>query len=260
MEIKKVLYVLLIGVVLCLIFAGILQCVKDAGREEEMVNQPTATPYVQVGSVPVEVPTDVPVIQVMQVTAKPVEEPAKISTDVPTVEPTVVPTETPTEEPTEVPTEVPTKVPTEVPTEMPTKEPPKKTMAPEATQAPLPQSTNTPMPTQEPPAEEEEHVHEFEKAVWELPSCQKGGYYNNICKTCGFEESVTQEPLPHQVEDVIIQEGNCMEDRVIRHICTECETQIGSDTRYPLYDKHQWGTEEVDGELVEYCERCGVVK
>ncbi|MBQ7777199.1 MAG: hypothetical protein IJ379_14875, partial [Lachnospiraceae bacterium] len=102
--------------------------------------------------------------------------------------------------------------------------------------------------------------HAFEKAIWELPTCQKSGYYNNICARCGLVECITQNPLPHQVEDIVIQEGNCMEDTVIRHVCKQCGLQTESDTRAPVYDTHKWLTETVDGEVLTSCEWCGVAK
>ena len=102
--------------------------------------------------------------------------------------------------------------------------------------------------------------HDFEKSIWELPTCKKGGYYNNICKRCGLVECVTQEPLPHQVEDITIQVGNCMEDTVIQHVCKECGIQVRDETRYTPYDVHAWQNEEIDGVSVTYCERCGVVR
>ena len=107
---------------------------------------------------------------------------------------------------------------------------------------------------------QEEHVHEYKKAIWELPTCQKGGYYNNICISCGYVECVTQEALPHEVEDQVVQEGNCMEDTVIEHVCVNCGIKVKSDTRYTAYDIHQWTKEEVDGVILEYCENCGVTK
>ena len=128
------------------------------------------------------------------------------------------------------------------------------------TEAPKEGLTQAPTPPPEVPEIKEEHVHEFEMSVWELPTCQKGGYYNNLCKTCGVVECITQEPIPHEVEDVMIQEGNCMEDTVIRHICKMCEQQVKSDTRYTVYDKHLWVKEWVDGVEIEYCEWCGVAK
>ena len=52
------LYVLLIGVVLCLIFAGVIKCLESTGEKEDLVNQSTAIPYAEAGSIPVEVPTE----------------------------------------------------------------------------------------------------------------------------------------------------------------------------------------------------------
>ena len=86
-----------------------------------------------------------------------------------------------------------------------------------------------------------------------------GGYYNNICQKCGLVECVALEALSHEIEDVVVQEGNCMEDTVIRHVCTLCGQQIGSDTRYTPQD-HAWTKEVVDGKEVECCNLCGVVK
>lgn len=102
--------------------------------------------------------------------------------------------------------------------------------------------------------------HDFVKSVWELPTCMKGGYYNNVCSRCGQVECVTQEPLPHEVEDILVQEGNCMEDTVIQHICKVCGMKVKEDTRYTLYDVHSWTSMEIDGEEITYCERCGVAK
>lgn len=102
--------------------------------------------------------------------------------------------------------------------------------------------------------------HDFVKSVWELPTCMKGGYYNNICNRCGQVECVTQTPLPHEVEDILIQEGNCMEDTVIQHICKLCGIKVKDDTRYTPYDVHAWITALVDGAELTYCERCGVIR
>lgn len=73
-------------------------------------------------------------------------------------------------------------------------------------------------------------------------------------------ECVAQEPLPHDVEDIVIQEGNCMKDTVIQHICKICGVKVQGDTRYTVYDKHNWITEWVDRESITYCEWCGVAK
>ena len=100
--------------------------------------------------------------------------------------------------------------------------------------------------------------HDFVKSVWELPTCQKGGYYNDICSRCGLVVCVSQEPLPHETEDVVIQEGNCMEDTVIQHICRVCGMETLEETRYTLYDVHNWVTTMVDGAQITYCERCGI--
>lgn len=134
------------------------------------------------------------------------------------------------------------------------------TIMPSAKETPVPQEQKTPAPVSTEAPGQICIKHDFEKSVWELPTCQKGGYYNNICKICGIVEGVSEEPLPHEVEDIVIQEGNCMEDRVIRHICKMCQTPVKSDTRYTVYEKHQWKKELIDGMEAEYCEWCGVVK
>lgn len=102
--------------------------------------------------------------------------------------------------------------------------------------------------------------HDFVKSIWELPTCQKGGYYNNICNRCGVVECVTQEPLPHEIKDIVLQEGNCMSDTVIQHICELCGVKVKTDTRFTNYDAHNWITEKVDGMEVVYCEWCGIVE
>ena len=101
--------------------------------------------------------------------------------------------------------------------------------------------------------------HDFNTSVWETATCLKGGYYNNTCRRCGLVESVTEAPLPHDVEDILIQEGNCMQDTVIRHICKSCGQQVESDTRYTT-EVHKWVCAVVDGREVFYCEWCGVVQ
>ena len=101
--------------------------------------------------------------------------------------------------------------------------------------------------------------HDFHKSVWETATCLKGGYYNNICQRCGLVESVTEEPLPHDVENILIQEGNCMQDTVIRHICRSCGQQVESDTRYTP-QIHKWTAAVVDGSEMIYCEWCGVAQ
>lgn len=105
-----------------------------------------------------------------------------------------------------------------------------------------------------------EHIHDFVKSVWQTPTCSQGGYYNNICSSCGRLECVTQEPLPHEVEDILVQKGNCMEDTIIRHICKMCGLQVESDTRYTSDDGHSWVKETVDGIEVDCCINCGVVR
>lgn len=101
--------------------------------------------------------------------------------------------------------------------------------------------------------------HVFQVSIWETPTCLKGGYYNNICERCGLVECVTQPALSHEVEDITIQEGNCMEDTIIRHRCKNCGQQIKSDTRFTP-QIHQWGSAVVDGQPVTYCEWCGVTQ
>lgn len=101
--------------------------------------------------------------------------------------------------------------------------------------------------------------HSMKVAVWESATCQKAGFYNNICERCGLTESVTEAALSHVVEDVLIREGNCMEDTVIRHLCKTCGEQVEPDTRYTP-QTHQWLEAEVDGEMVLYCEWCGITK
>jgi hypothetical protein len=101
--------------------------------------------------------------------------------------------------------------------------------------------------------------HDFVKSVWEVATCLKSGYYNNVCQRCGLVEMTTENPLPHDVEDVVIQEGNCMEDRVLRHICRSCGLQVESDTRY-VVQEHKWSKEMVDGIEVSVCKWCGVVQ
>ncbi|MBR4083507.1 MAG: hypothetical protein IKK33_04395 [Lachnospiraceae bacterium] len=273
---RKIITVLLIGCMACIAFAGVCRYVTISGenkkvigneqQDEQALISTTEVPQIQVTMAPEKdreeaaVPITMAPVEETEVPLKKEKQVEEITTEAPQVQTTMTPetsseglqeiekeilklsTEAP---PTTAPTEVPTIAPTEVPA------PIVQTQVPQITEIP----TTTPAPIVE-----EVHIHDFEKAVWELPTCEKGGYYNNICKICGLEESVSQEPLPHEKEDILIQEGNCMEDRVIRHVCKNCGTQVESDTRYPLYDVHQWGVEEVDGVMLEYCERCGVVK
>ncbi len=223
-------------------------------------------------------------------TAVPAPEPTAEPTPEPMAEPTPVPTAELTPAPTAVPTPVPTAVPTPEPTVVPAPAP---TVAPTST----PMAVFAPMPTLKPQVEtppihaheivkeekeancleqgekrsfcvscgevfKQEKVaplgHSFEKAVWEIPTCQKGGYYNNICTRCGLVECVSQNALAHEVEDIMIQEGNCMEDTVIRHKCKTCGVQVKEDTRYTNYEVHNWKQELVDGVEMTYCEWCGV--
>jgi len=101
--------------------------------------------------------------------------------------------------------------------------------------------------------------HDFKRSIWESPTCLKGGYYNNTCERCGLVECVTEAALPHEPEDVLIQEGNCMEDTIIRHICRHCGQQTQKDTRYtPAI--HEWTKGVVDGTEITYCKLCGVTQ
>lgn len=274
MEIRKIITVLLVGCVACIAFAGMCRLAVMRGENKEMVEKEqseeqtmisiTNAPQIQLTMPPKKEEEEV----IVSVTMAPMEE----RTEEPQIQATKAPKSSieavqETEDemlklpiaapPTTAPTEVPIMTSTEVSVPIAQTQVPQITDMPATT--PIPQSVQEPIATTVPMVEEV-HIHDFEKAVWELPTCEKGGYYNNICRICGLEESVSQEPLPHEVEDIVIQEGNCMEDRVIRHVCKICETQVQSDTRYPLYDEHKWGVEEVDGVMLEYCERCGVVK
>lgn len=267
MELKRILIVMVIGIAACCIYVGgwkyEFENKTDRGETVEQSREQEVSSW-EGESMELQVP----------VTEPPKKEETKAPQIIATEPPqTQIPRKSQTEtapEPKEEIAKEPQKV-TKEPQVVSTKEP-DKPIAEEVitpTHSPIQDSLMTPKPNIQssdspeipgPPASEAEHVHEFEKAVWELPTCQKGGYYNNICKICGLVESVTQEPLSHEVTDIVIQEGNCMEDRVIRHICKNCEIQVESDTRYPVYDVHLWKSENVDGELIEYCERCGVVK
>lgn len=107
--------------------------------------------------------------------------------------------------------------------------------------------------------ETQEHVHDYIRGVWESPTCQKSGYYNNICKECGVVECVMQEPISHESKEIVLQEGNCMSDTIIRHECTMCGMQTLPDTHYTENNLHNWLTEQIEGTEVTYCTWCGVV-
>lgn len=102
------------------------------------------------------------------------------------------------------------------------------------------------------------HEHAFVKTVWESATCEKSGYYTNVCSECGWEENVQEGPLNHETEAVVVREGNCMEDTVILHVCKICRQQIGQETRYTEVEKHEPVEEDVDGVTITYCLRCGI--
>ena len=202
-------------------------------------------------------------------------------TEVPTPDP--APTESPTSPPLPVEDPIPTPIPVEnsvvIPTQTQTPPPVlSPTLSPEQTHPPIlsptmpPEQTPPPVPTPTiSPEEEKQDVtqpeqedacafgHDFSTSVWETATCLKSGYYNNICRRCGLVESVTEEPLPHDVEDILIQEGNCMQDTVIKHICKSCGQQVQSDTRYTP-EIHKWCCTVIDNKEVVYCEWCGIVQ
>ena len=255
---------------------------------EAPTEAPTQAPTKEPKPVETEAPTEAPA-QAPTKEPKPVEAeaPTEAPTQVPTQEPKPVETEAPTEAPTQAPTKEPKPVEAEAPTEAPAQAPTKE-----------PKPVEAEVPTQIPKAEgvEDIHTHEvafeekvatclepgekrsycvtcgvtieqeyaeplghvFEKEVWELPTCQKGGYYNNICTRCGLVECVSQNPLAHEVEDFVLQEGNCMEDTIIQHKCKNCGVQVQEDTRYTNYEVHNWTVGQVDGIEITYCEWCGV--
>lgn len=256
MGIGKRVIGIICGLLLCIVLVVVLNKGKQVEKPKEDVVQEALAPTPFLTEIPTPVASQEP-----EKTKPPTE------TEVPIEETdTHLPPETsaplPTPKPTAIPTPKETPIPKETPTPLPAIT---DTPSPVIAATPLPVITNTSAPSATPVPEvtdkkEEEHVHQFEKSVWELPTCEKGGYYNNVCKECGVVECVTQDPIPHEVEDLVIQEGNCMEDRVIQHICKMCEQPVKSDTRYTVYDKHSWTTELIDGVEAEYCAWCGITK
>lgn len=102
------------------------------------------------------------------------------------------------------------------------------------------------------------HEHTFVKNVWESATCEKSGYYTKVCSECGLEENVQEAPLAHETEAVVVQEGNCMEDTIIRYVCKYCQQQIGQEIRYTEVEIHDPAESNVDGVIITYCLRCGV--
>ncbi len=264
------------------------------GQRNEPVTEAivTGAPKSVVTEAPTEVPTQDPKpVETAVPTAAPTEVPTQVpkpvATETPTEAPTAVPKPVETESPTEAPTQeskpVETTVPTEAPTEIPK---PVETAVPTEAPVQVPKPEGTDVTHTHKVATEEKGAtcleqgekrsycvscgvtigqeyteplgHVFEKEVWELPTCQKGGYYNNICTRCGLVECVSQNPLAHEVEDIVLQEGNCMEDTIIQHKCKTCGVQVQEDTRYTNYEVHSWTVEQVDGIEITYCEWCGV--
>lgn len=103
------------------------------------------------------------------------------------------------------------------------------------------------------------HEHTFVKTVWESATCEKSGYYTRVCGECGLEENVQEAPLAHETQAVVVQKGNCMEDTIIRQICKFCQQQIGQEVRYTESEQHELIEDNVDGVIITYCLRCGVV-
>ena len=229
---------------------------------------------------PTEVPTPDPTQQPISRSEGPSNSDETVrhplaSTESPTPPP--LPTEDPI--PTPIPVETPGVIPTQTPTPQSVLSPtllPEQTQSPELSPTLPPEQIPPPVPPPTisptiPPEEEKQDVtqpeqedacalgHDFSTSVWETATCLKSGYYNNICRRCGLVESVTEEPLPHDVEDILIQEGNCMQDTVIKHICKSCGQQVQSDTRYTP-EIHKWCCTVIDNKEVVYCEWCGIVQ
>ncbi len=202
------------------------------------------------------------------------EEPGKMPGPEKTPEPEMTPEPEKTPEPETTPEPEKTSEPETTPEPEKILEPetttePEKTPKPEIISKPieLPSASEKPSDQQELPSSDVimpnenrcDLGHTYEKSVWESATCLKSGYYNNVCQVCGLVEMVTENPLPHDVEEVVVSEGNCMEDRVVRHICKSCGQQVGTDERISV-SEHEWSKETVDGNEVCVCKWCGVVE
>lgn len=113
-------------------------------------------------------------------------------------------------------------------------------------------------------------VHDWQWKSLSGPTCQEPYEVQEICARCEcLGEKVTVGPDEHTWEDTVVSNGNCIDPKVISHVCSVCGAEQPNTVNYEnrarmLHDFQSYSGSRVDREynaVIYYqcdkCTRCG---
>ena len=242
----------------------------EPGLTQAPTELPEAKPTQEATAQQTQEPAD---LLIMQPTAKP--------TQAPTMQPTAKPTQAPIVQPPAKPTQAPTTQPTVKPTQTPTTQSTVKPMqTPVALQTAQPTTQPSAKPTQTPTAQPTQapeiiqtsadpcangHVYD-DGYVWAKSTCSVPGDYCWNCIVCGHEKHVPLPLAEHQMEKILLREGDCIWPDEYKYVCANCPHFYYEEDYSQMENRHQWVTgsyQVFDENLLEwvevtrtYCSRC----
>lgn len=105
--------------------------------------------------------------------------------------------------------------------------------------------------------------HSYSENEYTAPTCTESGISRHICGVCGYEETVTSQPLGHSVTDwTVAKEPTCSETGLKTGICSLCKIE---QTEEVPTTEHTFGDWEISlyptvsqiGEKTRLCTVCG---